>query len=201
MLPARRADITRVDLRPDEPGYAERLAGHLRALIDDPLVREAICVSSSSLASTLDKISQGRLPGTSQLERAVFATTRYLLRMCTRPTPFGLLAGVAIGTFDNEAKVRIGGEHTKSVEVDAGRLSALVEELQRHPDVRRDLRVSANDLCVVRGDRLVLTYVNCAPEKSVQPRDGASVRYTPPCPPPSSTREGPSVTGNCTRRC
>jgi hypothetical protein len=164
-LPVSRVDVTRVELQPAEVGYLDRLVGYLRRLVDDPLVREAIEVSSGRLSETLDRICDGAGIDPSKVERAVLAATRYLLRMCSRPTPFGLLAGVAVGSFGAGAKVRIGTAHAKSVRVDAGWLSGFVEDALRRLEVRHAVRVVANDLGVVRGDRLIL-------------REG-SVRHTP----------------------
>ncbi len=178
-LPAGRADATRIELSPDSPGYPERLGDYLRRLAADPFVREAIEVSSASLAGTLDKLAAGgRLP-VAKLERAAFAATRYLLRMCTRPTPFGLLAGVTTGTFGASAKVRVGDQHVRSVRVDGGWLAALADELERQPEVRRRLKVQANDLCVARAGRLALTFVHGTQAQTFQPAAGPSIRYTP----------------------
>ncbi|MGI5269163.1 lantibiotic dehydratase [Nonomuraea sp. CA-218870] len=131
----------------------------LREALRDPLLREALEVSSPSLAGVLDRVEAGRPVEEAKRRRAVLATARYLLRMAGRPTPFGLLAGVALAGFGDTAKVRLGCAHAKGVRPDAGWLAGLLAAWERDPAVRRGLRVVANDLCVVRGDRLVLPYV------------------------------------------
>jgi thiopeptide-type bacteriocin biosynthesis protein len=180
-FPTGGADATRVDLEPDRPGYADRLRGYLDGLFADPAFREAVEVSSASLAAAVERLESGRPVELARLERTAFAATRYRLRMSSRPTPFGLLAGVAAVGFgdDGDAVVRIGAAHEKFAQVDAGWLSSLVADWLRRPEVRRALRVTANELCTVRGDRLVLTYPRG------RERDGAgqaarevSVRHT-----------------------
>ncbi|GAA2815206.1 thiopeptide-type bacteriocin biosynthesis protein [Kribbella solani] len=134
---------------------ATELSAYLREVLADASLLEAIELSSSSLAASLQRILAGADLDRAKLERAVLATTRYLLRMTGRPTPFGLLAGVAPVTFDSlssSAKVRIGSAHTRQVLPDEGWLHA--ERRGQLPE-----RVVANSLAVVRGDRLVLPYL------------------------------------------
>ncbi|NUP22195.1 MAG: lantibiotic dehydratase [Streptomyces sp.] len=152
----------------------------LRETLRDPLLREALEVSSDSLAGILSRIEDGRPVEAARRRRAVMATTRYLLRMSGRPTPFGLLAGVAPATFGEAAKVRLGGSHTKGVRPDAGWLTTLLAAWERDPRVRSRLRVVANDLCVVRGDRLVLPYVRRGGADSGKAVKELSVRHTEP---------------------
>ncbi|MFC5828151.1 lantibiotic dehydratase [Nonomuraea insulae] len=167
-LPADHRHRTRTDQ--DDP------ARYLRTLTEDPLVREAIAVSSPSLAHTLDALREGRRVDQKKLRRAVVSATRYVLRMATRPTPFGLMAGVAEARFDDAAKVQVGGRHQKGVRPDTAWLLALIRDWEGRPEVLGRVRVVLNDLCSVRGDRLALPFL---------PRDGESavrelsVRLTP----------------------
>ncbi len=148
--PSATAEATRVDLA-DAPAV-------LRAALADPVVREAVELSSTALAATLRAMADGRAEP-ARVDRAARTVARYLLRMAGRPTPFGLYSGVAVATFDDATKVRLGTAHRKGVRVDAGWLTALLLRLEREPRVLRTLRVVANDLCFTRGDRLVLPYV------------------------------------------
>ena len=159
-LPAGRAAQTRTDS--GDP------AAYLRSITADPLVREAVAVSSPSLARTLDLVHDGRAVDGKKLRRAVVSTTRYLLRMATRPTPFGLMAGVTEVRFDDLGKLRLGDRHQKLTRPDTAWLLDVVRGHERDPEVLRRLRVVLNGLCQVRGDRLSLPHM---------PRDGdAAVR-------------------------
>ncbi|SDK94907.1 thiopeptide-type bacteriocin biosynthesis domain-containing protein [Glycomyces sambucus] len=158
VTPADRAAETWADLAPDSPGYPDRLADYLRRIIKDPVVREALAVSSSSLSETLDRFEAGEATPVPKLERAAFATTRYLLRMCTRATPFGLFAGVAAGGFGAAAQAALGEDHRKWARVDTGWLAEAAEGMECRPEVRARLRLVANNLRRERGDRLELFY-------------------------------------------
>ncbi|MEU8583258.1 lantibiotic dehydratase [Streptomyces abikoensis] len=178
---------------PDGPGDDEwpgddeaALRDYLRTAAADDRLREAVSLASPSLSRTLDAVLSGEPVRARQLRRAVRALARYRLRMSGRATPFGTMAGVAAIGFADEpaaAGVRWGGRHRKAVRPDMGWLTEVVARLEREPAVLRPLRVVLNDLCFVRGDRLVVPYVP-APGAGPRPvtqevsvRAGAVVRH------------------------
>ncbi|MCX4543096.1 lantibiotic dehydratase [Streptomyces sp. NBC_01565] len=154
---------------PDEPGDREAdLRARLRAAAADTRLLEAVSLASPSLSRTLDAVLAGEPVRVKQLRRAVRALARYRLRMSGRATPFGTMAGVAAIGFAETAKVGWGERHRKAVRPDMGWLTEVVAALEREPAVLRPLRVVTNDLCFVRGDRLVVPYVP-APGAGVRP--------------------------------
>jgi thiopeptide-type bacteriocin biosynthesis protein len=150
---------TLTDIDPDDPAQCDRMIEYIRSVTASPLVREALEVSSRSLARTVARIDQGQSVSHAKLRRTLYAVTKYVLRMSTRPTPFGLMAGVGIAGFGDTARVSLGQAHRKGVRADAEWLLALVGRWERRPDVLPRLHVVLNDLGLVRGDRLVLPYV------------------------------------------
>ncbi|MHB6904535.1 lantibiotic dehydratase [Streptomyces sp. DB-54] len=162
VLPMWRSGDVRTDLGGGRDEAAD-LAESLRTLAADPLVREAVAVSSPSLAEVVQRALDGS-PDVSlaKLRRSVRALASYRLRMSTRATPFGLMAGVApvrCATDGTPAKVRWGGAHGRGVRPDREWLTGLVADWERRPGVLRRLRVVVNALCSERGGRLVLPYV------------------------------------------
>ncbi|MFI5729078.1 lantibiotic dehydratase [Kribbella sp. NPDC051587] len=149
--PAAAAAPTRTAPDPETATVAQ-LRDYLADLYADEPLREAIELSSPSLTTAVRKLLAAETPDRGKLERAVLASTRYLLRMTGRPTPFGLLAGVAPVRFGESAKVRIGTDHTRVVHPDSGWL--FEERRTELPE-----RVVANNLAEVRGDRVVLQYL------------------------------------------
>ncbi|MEU8568901.1 lantibiotic dehydratase [Streptomyces pathocidini] len=102
--------------------------------------------------------------------------------MRTRPTPFGLFAGVAKGEFDTSAKVERGTAHTTRTHADMQWLTKVVHRLERDPAVLVALTVQAHQALVVRGDRLVLTSPStqgAAPAPGGEGRSVVSVRHSP----------------------
>ncbi|MFI2415768.1 lantibiotic dehydratase [Streptomyces sp. NPDC018947] len=132
-------------------------AERVREAAADPLFREALNVASGSLAASLDKLDAGVDLSTKRLRRTALALSRYALRAGTRPTPFGLFAGVAPARVAAATKVNITGPGSKTVRLDAAWLTDRVAAWLERPEVRHGVDVVLNDLCRKRGDRLVLT--------------------------------------------
>ncbi|WP_251060975.1 lantibiotic dehydratase family protein [Streptomyces sp. ISL-100] len=117
-----------------------------------------------------------------QLRRAALAVLRYDIRMRTRPTPFGLFAGVATGHFDSTAKAERGTAHRTRTHADMQWLTRIGHRLERDPAVLATLTVQAHQALARRGDRLVLTSPSThgvAPGESGEGRSTVSVRRTP----------------------
>ncbi|MFF1379447.1 thiopeptide-type bacteriocin biosynthesis protein [Streptomyces sp. NPDC058308] len=172
----------------DEQSKADAL-GELRAqlaeLVADARFREALEVSSPSLARTLDAVLADAPVVASDLRKAHRAVTRYLLRAASRPTPFGLLAGVLWGSFGAATKGELTGAGHKAARLDAGLLARLIAEWERDPAVHRGLSVVANGLCFVRGGRLVLPFAPAGPVQDAATPAGENrpksrtLRHTP----------------------
>ncbi|GGK27755.1 lantibiotic dehydratase [Streptomyces camponoticapitis] len=170
--------------------HTGELAEDVKVLADlaaDPTVREAVSISSPSLAHRLDTLidtgTEGVAPRPADVRRAVRALTGYRLRMATRSTPFGIMAGVARIHFvddPGDAKVRFGTEHRRYARPDQEWLSEVVRDCELRPEVLPELRLVLNNLCFVRGDRLVLSYVpnSAEAERSRTGVQEVSVRRT-----------------------
>ena len=148
-----------VGARPDETGAEPgELRAHLVELLADARFREALEVSSASLARTVDAVLADEPVTASDMRKLHRAVTRYLLRAASRPTPFGLLAGVLWGSFGAATKGELTGAGHRAARPDAGWLARLIAEWERDPEVHLGLSVVVNGLCFVRGDRLVLPF-------------------------------------------
>ncbi len=162
-----------------EPGvepwctWIERVWGHSG-------VAEAIAVASPVLVSRVEALRDGVRPDVAQVRRMVLSLARYLVRMRGRATPFGLFAGVAPIRFGTVTASRWTQAHHRSVRPDSGWLASVIARLESYPALRRRLRVVVNDLAVVRGNRLVVTWQPHASELGHQRTVEVSVRYTPP---------------------
>ncbi|MFH8220861.1 lantibiotic dehydratase [Streptomyces sp. NPDC018057] len=147
----------------DDGQDPDTLRARLTGLLADERFREAVEVSSPSLARTTDAVLSGRpVPG-SDLRKALRAVTRYRLRAASRPTPFGLMAGVLWGSFGDTTKGELTGEGHKAARPDASWLLRRVAAWEQDPAVLPQLGIVANGLCFVRGERLVLPFAPAGP--------------------------------------
>ncbi|MFI9567391.1 lantibiotic dehydratase [Streptomyces rishiriensis] len=161
----------------------EDLINYIKSLVRDPVICEAIAVSSASLSLILRKIENGEEISPRRLMSAAVSLTRYVLRITSRPTPFGLNAGVAQASIGKSTTVSCMGSGTKTVRPDAGWFRALQQALLSQPNVRRQTDVVMSNLCFVRGGRLILPFVTDSggqdgSEKRRSTGHEVSMRYT-----------------------
>ena len=116
--------------------------GDVRALVADPVVREAIFLASPSLADDVDD------PG------ATRALQSYVTRLAGRATPFGLFAGCAVGAVGGETRLEVGAEVRRHTRLDYGFLAKLVARLVADPEVRPSLTFVPNTSLYRAGARL-----------------------------------------------
>ena len=163
--------IVRAPLLPVDAYLALRTGdgrrGHLA-----PEVRRALAVASPSLLAALDRTGPGD-PGWPRLEGKLL---RYLIRMSTRPTPFGLFAGVGIARWADRTDLALAGPPRTRTRLDMEWLLRLVLRLEADPEVRRHLRLFANTAAFERAGRLHLS--EAAPTGSGVAAGSVSVRAT-----------------------
>jgi thiopeptide-type bacteriocin biosynthesis protein len=145
----------------------------VRRLASDSHVRRALAVGSLSL---LDALARERQRA-SRAARSRSRLLRYLIRMATRPTPFGLFAGVAIGRWGDRTDLRIGsGRFRQRTRPDMAWLMPLVAKIEAMPDVARHLRLVANPSIVIHAGRAFLAERVSSGESS--PPAPVSIRAT-----------------------
>src|SRR5215216_930184 len=137
--------------------YAELWSGTdseagLPQAVRDPVVRRAIAVASPSLFERL-----GRPPSSpSALRRWRLAVLRYLIRMSTRPTPYGLNAAVSLAGWGAKTDLELGSGEVVRARLDMGLLDAVIGELESRPEVVRQLRLETHPTVTVRAGRAFL---------------------------------------------
>ena len=74
-----------------------RLRDRLQALLREPAIREAIFLASPDLDQAIGRWLTD--PGDAKADATERAVMRYVTRMASRATPFGLFAGSGVGSF------------------------------------------------------------------------------------------------------
>jgi thiopeptide-type bacteriocin biosynthesis protein len=120
----------------------------------DPHVRRAIAVGSSDLLDGLERST----PTGKDAAELKGKLLRYLIRMSTRPTPYGLFAGVALAGWGPVTDLALAPEppHTRT-RPDMEWLLRLVLELEARPEVRSELRFFANPGVFLHAGRIFLS--------------------------------------------
>lgn len=128
-----------------------QLASFLRAGATDPVLREAIALSTPSLALFLDQVVRNAPVRTAQLRKAALSVARYVIRAGSRSTPFGVLAGVAPVHFDSCVSVVPGTGHTKHVGIDGDWLVELLRVLECRREIMMGLNLVVHHEVVSKG--------------------------------------------------
>ncbi len=138
----------------------QTLQARLQSLVDAPLIQEAVLTGSPSLFHAIPRWQ--RAPQSSKGRQAQAKLFRYLIRMATRPTPFGLFAGVALSHVGSEMDLRIGArsQHRKRTRPDMQWLLHLVRSLEERPEVVAHLRFFTNPVTFTSGGRLYLPHLD-----------------------------------------
>ncbi|WP_281234881.1 lantibiotic dehydratase family protein [Flavobacterium gelatinilyticum] len=79
----------------------------LKELLKNPQLNEALYLASSELFSEIQKWQTEKNFSIDKSEKISFAVLKYLIRMSTRCTPFGLFASCGYGRLSNHTKINI----------------------------------------------------------------------------------------------
>ena len=149
--------MVRAPLLPVEQYHALDTLENPVSLLADPHIRRALAVGSPSLLNTVARFKQSK-PSRRDAEQMGAKLLRYVTRMSTRPTPYGLFAGVALGTWSTvtDLTIRSTCAVTKT-RPDMAWLMALVMSAEANTSIRKRLNTWANPLAVIEAGRLALT--------------------------------------------
>lgn len=112
----------------------------------ESLIQEAIYIASPSLYVILKKWLDGELKDIKKTEKLKNSLVKYLTRMSSRCTPFGLYAGYSLGFFSDENNVLISNNitHKKHTKLDMFYLVSLTNNLIKNEKIRNNIRFYTN---------------------------------------------------------
>ncbi|SFN53187.1 thiopeptide-type bacteriocin biosynthesis domain-containing protein [Chitinophaga sp. YR627] len=132
----------------------EELADEIKQVFTTPYLAEAIYIASPELSSELRKWQEGQVFSEKDQEKLVLSLFRYLLRMSTRCTPYGLFAGCSTGYTGSVTDVYIQPveAHKQHCRLDMNYVAELAETIARIPAVQEQLRYFPNNSIYRTGD-------------------------------------------------
>lgn len=122
-----------------------------------PYIREKLLISSPSLYKMLNLKTNDR----KKISNRNIGLYKYFMRATTRPTPFGLFAGVSLGEFSNEQVSNLQIDCTKykkDVKINTLWVCQLIQKLESDDVILKSLKVRFNKNCYISGDRLKNPY-------------------------------------------
>ena len=141
---------------------AEKSEAALAILIASPSLYTAW--KAASKRGELDRRVRGKL-------------LRYLIRMSTRATPYGMFAGVALASLSGQTDITVKYPPRKHIRPDMGWLTRLIEGVESSLESYEGIRLVTNPAARIRAGRLVLC--DHVPRKEGLPPAEISLRATP----------------------
>ena len=118
-------------------------------------IQEAIFLASPELRNEILKYLEGTLKH-KDIDRLYSSVLKYLTRMSTRCTPFGLFAGCSTGILADIMNFKVLGspQYTMHTRLDMNYLCALAYDISMRENVKSRLRYYPNTSCYVIGNQL-----------------------------------------------
>ena len=107
----------------------------------DAIIREAIFLASPELFSEIEKWLSGKLKDTKKHKGLEASLLKYISRMSSRCTPFGLFAGCSIGEFAKTTHIELGeyNHHQRQTRFDMNFLVAFSQKLAKESTIKKQL--------------------------------------------------------------
>ncbi len=123
---------------------------------ENPLIAEAIYLASPALYNSLKQWRNQELLDSKKVDKLKTSFLKYLTRMSTRSTPFGLFAGCSLGSFTNKNRIHMrepifNKRHTR---LDMTYLVALSHALVKNPEIRKQIMFFPNTTIYEIGNKL-----------------------------------------------
>ncbi len=128
----------------------------LKKELQDPVLKEAIFLASPDLYEQLNAWLNGKAFIKKDLNRLLYSITKYLSRLSSRCTPFGLFAGVSVGSFSDENKIVIRdiSKYKRKLRLDMNYTVALAIHLSNIPEIKKQIRFYPNTSKYISGSQL-----------------------------------------------
>jgi len=133
---------------PEDTALKEELIG----ILETKEIREALQVGSSNLYNNLDQMN----------DKVFTSIMKYLIRMSTRTTPYGLFSGINIGKFNSYSNISLDDKKNfkKRMRPDMEWLYGVINNIEGNPQLVHSINVKKNNLAFKKGNRLENPYVS-----------------------------------------
>lgn len=145
----------------------------VEVLFSQPNIQESIRIASLDL---YNKLKKRFILENKEKERAKNSLIRYMNRMSTRCTPFGLFAGCSLGKIDKYTHLTLSSKIVRHTRLDMNYLCSLSQYLAEIPEIKYKLKYYPNSSLYALGN--VYRYIEYQYVKDVRIHQVSSVKRT-----------------------
>lgn len=161
----------------------DKMLDKLISMANNSEIKEAIIVSSLSLNEAIDRLNSEK--DINKKDKIIQSIFKYIVRMSTRTTPYGLFSGVTTGRFGQSTELKINNikQHKKRARPDMEWLYGVMRMLENNENILNKLKVKANPITIINGNRLDIPYISNYGQAKIDPKSNninASIRFTTP---------------------
>ncbi len=150
-----RTPILSLDFYKTFTATSEILDFEFKKQLNNPLISEAIFLASPELYIQLIKWKKGEFNDVKKEKRIKLSLLKYITRMSTRCTPFGLFSTIGSGFIDNDTKIELftKDEFQKKTHYDMHFLVNFSNYLKNKPHIKKQLLFYSNSSLYRIGNR------------------------------------------------
>ncbi|WP_158712893.1 lantibiotic dehydratase family protein [Parabacteroides pacaensis] len=126
----------------------------LLQFVSDPQIQEAVYLASPVLYKELQKFNKGEIKETKERDRIIHSVVRYISRMSTRCTPFGVFSGCCVGKIGQKTHLSLDVSIERTTRLDMQYLSSLFQALVKKEEVRKKIKYYPNSSMYMLGDKI-----------------------------------------------
>ena len=123
-------------------------------VIDNIKIKEVIYIASPILYEEIEKVIAGQIRDEKKKKKILLSCIKYLSRMCTRCTPFGLFATCSVGHWGKNTNFIVNTQYERVVRPDMFFLCELTQNLLRDNTLREKLKYFPNTTIYEIGNKL-----------------------------------------------
>jgi len=146
-------------LKFNKGAFAEETFQAIRQFLDDPLICEAIYIASPDLFKEYRDLLTNKVKDGKKRSKIIKSLYKYINRMSTRPTPYGLFAGCSTGLLGDETCICVGNFKNvrKKKRLDINYIAEIVSSLNSMPSLKSIIVYKPNNSIYRTGNKIRYT--------------------------------------------
>ena len=106
---------------------------------ENPVIKEAIYLASPILFKEIEKWSEKKIKEAKEINKIRISFLKYLSRLSSRATPFGLFSGSCLGKISDVDFIKIHKSHNRNTRLDMNLTGLLIKKLERDIEIKNNL--------------------------------------------------------------